>query len=242
MTRGILKAKYWAERVVQNQPALWLLWFTLYRSRRGVPVTRPSRSASLHLDGYPRSGNTFLTNLIRHAFPALRSNELVHHLHSISALRLSERYGTPIFILVRYPRDAIVSNYIKHFSLRGVDVPDDCDTELLLHQTRRYKDFYSFVCRRKTLFRIVEFSKMVSDPLDSLTKLCKELEFDVRAIGSDTVAQFEAEFERRESRKDPLGGSLPNSHRQTLAGTLAPLLDNLPEYSECERLYAELTQ
>ncbi len=228
-------------RLIRRRPRLYLIWFYLYRSRRGVRVARPSEFSKLHLDGYPRSGNTYSANLIKNLLPGMRERMFVHHLHAVAPLMLSSKYGTPILVLIRNPKDAIASNYLKYFALRNIRLPNALDGELVWHEIQSYIDFYRYVRRHKARIHIVEFDKMISEPIAFLTLALHLLGEDGRTITKDAVDRVESDFRAVEKRKNPLGSSLPNTDRAQATERVASALYGFPEFAECETLYKELT-
>lgn len=67
----------------------------------------------LVLEGYPRSSNSFAVDiLIASAGRLLHSSQLGHHTHDVANLQIADAYGIPKLILIREPKDAILSFHI----------------------------------------------------------------------------------------------------------------------------------
>ena len=94
--------------IVSRNVILYKIYFFLIRSRIGNKVYLPNSSDDLYVDGFPRSGNTYLVGMINNVF----KKELKlgsHHLHSIAGLKMAIKFKLKIFVLVREPTQAITS-------------------------------------------------------------------------------------------------------------------------------------
>lgn len=92
---------------------------------RLIPVLAPYRRAEtvepdtrFVIEGFPRSGNTFATAAFEVATRP-RKPKLGHHLHSPAHVLAAVRLGVPVLVVVRPPKDAILSFLIQqpHISI-----------------------------------------------------------------------------------------------------------------------------
>lgn len=84
---------------------LWPLRERPYLNRR---VVRPRDD--LVIEGFPRSANSFALAVFRVSQdPDLK---IANHFHSPAQLRLAVRYGVPALLLIREPRDSVLSTMI----------------------------------------------------------------------------------------------------------------------------------
>jgi hypothetical protein len=80
---------------------------TLYGRTRAAGAGRAvSRDTGACLEGYPRSGNTFVTIAFSLRNPAVKQ---AHHLHLSGQVRAATRRGIPTAVLVREPAEAAAS-------------------------------------------------------------------------------------------------------------------------------------
>jgi hypothetical protein len=96
------------------------------------------------IEGYPRSANSFTFTMLMHLLrdgPAMR---IAHHTHSIENLRLGNRFGKPVVVLLRPPQDAILSYAIY----------SGCSVEFA---AQRYEQFYNGVLNLKKPPVVLEF-------------------------------------------------------------------------------------
>ena len=105
----------------------------------------------LVVEGYPRSGNSLLTNMLfeSSSFNA-RWDAVAHHTHHLDNLRIASTFGIPKLILVREPLAAIRSYHIYS----GLPL-DDCAED--------YRHFYAGVLDLMERTAIVHFEDVLGD-------------------------------------------------------------------------------
>ena len=107
------------QSVVSSRVLLYVIWFYMIRIRKGSKVKLPDKSDDLYFDGYPRSGNTYFSGLMERLYPDIQYSS---HLHAIAGIKIAFRRKIPVFILIRYPVDAIISNVFRISRAKGLDV------------------------------------------------------------------------------------------------------------------------
>lgn len=115
-------------------------------------------SIGLCVEGYPRSGNSFLVAAINRWNPEL---ELAHHTHLASTAKLAVRNGVPTVIVIRDPQEAAASACVW----------DDClwpDTAL-----KAYIAFYAKLSSLREHFITATFEKCIRNP-DKIIAQCNE--------------------------------------------------------------------
>ena len=88
MTQSI---RFLMQRFFYQNKIPYLIYYHLYRKNRGIKIYLPDKKTDLHLAGYPRSGNTFSTFLVKDLIIS-KSNEkinLITHLHSVAGLKIA---------------------------------------------------------------------------------------------------------------------------------------------------------
>lgn len=101
-------------KLLSENKLLYTLYFHFYRKHRGIRPSWFNAETKIYYDGYPRSGNTYLHHLFRNLFS---DNYSVHHLHKVAPIKIALKKQLPTFILIRNPKDAIPSYYLKHYSM-----------------------------------------------------------------------------------------------------------------------------
>ena len=95
----------------------------------GLGQTVVTRNTDLVIEAFPRSGNTFAVQ----AFLSSQQKpvRLAHHLHAPSQIKRATRYRVPALVILRNPKDAVLSFVIKE--------PVVCVADALQSWIRFYK-------------------------------------------------------------------------------------------------------
>ena len=105
----LCRAKYSGRVWLSSVPSLYLPFARIkYRS---VPNRLVGRDTELVIEGFQRSGNTFAV----FAFEMAQDRPIrsAHHLHASAQVSRAVKLGVPVLLLVRDPRDTIVSHVIR---------------------------------------------------------------------------------------------------------------------------------
>jgi len=100
----------WSRRVwlpISRSPRVFPWYVRLDPRRKNVPAVPPVQIA---IDGFPRSANTFSSRAFLFANPDVRVS---HHMHAPASILLAAKHNIPAIVVVRAPRDAILSEVIR---------------------------------------------------------------------------------------------------------------------------------
>ena len=88
-------------------------------SRYRHPLNVVDDTTQLVIEAFPRSANTFATVAFQLSQPA--PVRVAHHLHAPAHVADAVRRGVPVLVLVRHPREAVISQVIRSpgISVRG---------------------------------------------------------------------------------------------------------------------------
>lgn len=217
--------------IVSENKLLYSLYFHFYRKYRGIRPKWFTKKTKVYYDGYPRSGNTFLHHLFRNVFKDIES---VHHLHKIAPIKIAFLKNLPVFVLVRDPKEAITSNYLKSFGMTGITLPQEVDTKLLNKLLHGYIKYYTFVLSRKDEINIIAFKNLIENPelvfkqISKIINLSFDKQFLIKAIESYGGAS------------DKLGSSKPSDFKEARKNELKNHLVNLKNFDKAEILFQEL--
>lgn len=129
-----------------------------------LPTIRPklivSGGAELVLEGFPRSGNTFLASLMRQAAPDLNFS---HHTHLIANLERAKREKLPAVVLFRNPLDSVSSLVVKN---PQVYKPSECLSDYIAYYRSAKKLLPSAI--------FIHSDELFSNPLEVLGKINRE--------------------------------------------------------------------
>lgn len=127
-------------------PPLYLFFARMkYRSKLERIVHADTEIA---IGGFPRSANTFATHAFRSA--QNRPVNLAHHVHSAGQIHAAMYYHIPAIVLIRHPKDAIVSLALRNPGLS------------IYPAFNNYYLFYSTLLGRPG-YVIAKFEQVISD-------------------------------------------------------------------------------
>lgn len=140
------RVRHHVRRPLARTPYVWDL--TMY-VRPGKRATLARSDTAIVLEGFLRSGNTFSVA----AFGVANGTELhvARHLHGGPHILRAVRMGLPTVVLIRRPREAVLSYLVR----RGTLTPHDAVIE--------YLDFYRTCWRARDGFVVGLFDQVVSD-------------------------------------------------------------------------------
>ena len=222
------------KRLIKSNPFLFKLWFELYRKNRGVKINYFNHKIKFLLDGYPRSGNTFAASLVKYIFG---KDVFVHHFHAIAPIKIALRKDIPVYILIRDPKEAITSNYLKTFALKNKDVPREINKNLLKKLTIEYSNYYKFVYKKRNKIEIIIFKDFISRPeifLSNINSLIYNNDFEISSL------QVKDAINNYKGATDTYGSSKPNTGKEKLKNILKKELIEISQYKRAERLYSSI--
>jgi len=148
-----------------------------------------NKNTDLVIEGFPRSGNTFLTVLIMKLFP---SKNIAHHLHIFSQIKFGVKRKLPTYLIIRNPEDAVRSLCIRQ--------PEIWPSTAFFAYAFFYLPsiYYLKYISWIKFEEIIEFDKMKNRLLDDFSLLEKEKYNDITNIGiNDQIKIINNEVDRR---------------------------------------------
>jgi hypothetical protein len=148
------------QKYFKSIPLLYKFWFKINNNK----LILPGKSVSLYFDGYPRSGNTYFTNILIELYPNLKFS---HHLHTISPIKLAIKNKIPVIIIIRDPLECIASLYV-------MKSPNNLqDRKLLNRLIYDYIEYFNFILLKKKIITFVSFNKVIKNPKTFIDILAK---------------------------------------------------------------------
>ena len=146
LRRGADRARHHARRPLARTPYLWDAAMRV-RPEKNATLARPG--TAIVIEGFLRSGNTFSVA----AFEIANGPELHvgRHLHGAPHVLRAIRMGLPTVVLIRSPRDAVLSYLIR----RDTITPHDAVLE--------YLDFYRTTWPARDGFVVGLFDRVTND-------------------------------------------------------------------------------
>jgi len=109
MEETLCRARYSGRVWLSSVPSLYLPFARI--KYRNVPNRLVERDTELVIEGFQRSGNTFAMFAFEMAQD--RPIKSAHHLHASAQVLRAVKLHVPVLLLIRNPRDAIVSHVIR---------------------------------------------------------------------------------------------------------------------------------
>ncbi|MDP5183780.1 hypothetical protein QOZ88_14165 [Blastococcus sp. BMG 814] len=140
------RARHYARRPLARTPYLWDAAMKVRPEKRAT-LARPD--TAIVIEGFLRSGNTFGVA----AFEIANGPEphVGRHLHGAAHVLRAVRLGLPTIVLIRQPRDAVLSYLVRRPTL----TPYDALVE--------YLDFYRTAWPAREGFVVAPFDRVTSD-------------------------------------------------------------------------------
>ena len=214
-------------------PLLYKFWFKFNSSN----LKLPSKNDSLYFDGYPRSGNTYITNILFELYPKLKFS---HHLHTIATIKLAIKIKIPVIIIIRNPLDCIASLYV-------MKSPNNLqDRKLLNRLIYDYIEYFNFILSKKKLITFVFFDKVIKNPkifIDILaetnTSLVKQSDYQKLL---DILDNKSLQFKQKEMTEQHAikYSSTPNETRTSLKKIIKEKIMTHPKINEAIALFDEI--
>ena len=106
--KSLLKYRHIVRLMVDRYPSIYL---TLCRIRPKTRQITVSKDTEIVIEGFPRSANTFAVAAF--TFAQGRPVKIARHLHAPAQVIEAVRRGIPCIVLIRKPRDAVLSLLVR---------------------------------------------------------------------------------------------------------------------------------
>jgi hypothetical protein len=202
------------------------LMSVLGRFPRLIPILAPYRRAEtvepdtrFVIEGFPRSGNTFATAAFEVATRP-RKPKLGHHVHSPGHVLAAVRLGVPVLVVVRPPKDSILSFVIQqpHISIAQA--------------LRAYVRFHRSLLPHLDRFVVATFDQVTGDFGEVLTRVRDRFDtpwaFEHTEHNTREALRLIEEENRRRWAGERLDakGAFPSESRAHLKARLAVLYED----------------
>lgn len=219
-------------RFARREPFLYKTY--LVATGKSSAATFPGPSVDLHLTGFPRSANTYVTRLVEHVRPDIR---LSTHIHTVASLRAAQRHDVPTLVLIREPLGAAASALVKAEVHPG--------TEPATYRCLAdYIDYYRFVAKHRGRIGILDFATVTSDAgavFAAVSMICPDCGIALSEAEAEMTAQevFES-IRNKDQTRDVNHRSLPSPEKMDLKQGHSKYIESHTLYSEAEKLYKSL--
>jgi GalNAc-alpha-(1->4)-GalNAc-alpha-(1->3)-diNAcBac-PP-undecaprenol alpha-1,4-N-acetyl-D-galactosaminyltransferase len=230
LDRQILIKTYIKEKF-KSSPFLYIMWFKLNKGKLFNFIKLPDPSHNYYFDGYPRSGNTFIHNYIKHLLPEFNG---ASHLHCIAGIKIAFKYKLPVIVVIREPFDAITSNLFMIYGDKK-----QISNELMDEVIIEYIVFYKYVLAHKKDMHIIVFNDFFNVLINTSLGILDFLKVDTM---SDSVLNSKYKehlqiMKLKEKDKSDQSSSMPNKRRIKFKQTLTDRINTNSNLKEALILY-----
>lgn len=197
--------------------------------RPGFAERLVDRTTDLCLEGFPRSGNSFLLKAFTTWNPHAR---VAHHLHVPAQVSRSVRFGVPCLVLVRRPEDAVTSLLVANPAL---------ELGLVLAS---YTAFHERVRRHLGAVVVASFEVAVAEPWEPVRQVNERFGTTFRAEVLDGAARLRFEDDLREwnarDRQPAMLVAVPSEQKERRKAAVAPAVRAHARFAAATRSYREV--
>jgi hypothetical protein len=210
---------------------LYKLWFNYNKSK--FPKLRlPESSDHLYIDGFPRSGNSYVVYFFKNFYPNL---EFSHHLHTIAGIKIAIKKGVTPIILIRNPLDTVASySIMKSYYNKGSLI----DNSLIVAISDAYIDYYQFVYNNLDKVTILPFTTIKN--LEALELFFSSISYINMRYSINELKTFKDKFFKMQAGKPSYITSTPNDQRNKKKKLLKEKIVKLDSYKKANSLYLKI--
>lgn len=220
---------------VASNPSLYKLYVHTLRNRKGNRVRLPSASDDLYLGGYPRSGNTYFTGLTINLYPHLN---FASHLHVTAAIKIALKNELPTFILIREPKDTIISWVCRKVFLDNAKL----NQRFVDGKLKQYINYYNFGLLNKNNIKILNFDELIGEQFKFMQIVAGVLQENLYSKDefNDIVNDYVKRMKLKEEKKNEGASSLPNKKREEFKEKNGWMVEKSKYFEEAENIYRNL--
>ena len=213
----------------------YIIYFIISRRNFGK---LPNSKNSFFFTGFPRSGNSYFTNLIKYCKPDLNFSS---HLHTIASIKMALNKNVLVLVILRNPLDSISSLYVMKNKLGQMN-------QLLLHSLlKEYIHYHEFLNKNRRDLNFISFEKATINPNYFIQELKNVLpNFNFTDDDKTRMNHFiEGGFLKNKQKKmssthSTQFSSTPNHKRNLLKKEITELLKQDSSFSKTQQLYINL--
>lgn len=233
------KVTFYLRQRINASVLLYKVYYYLIRRHKGSRVLLPDKFDSIYVDGFPRSGNTFLVSMIKNCY----ENELTfnsHHLHTIAGIKIALNKKIKTFILIRKPIDAISSFLVLQVYYNNDRRPNQEYVNTLI---RSYISYYKFVIANKKHIYLLAFDDVISATLSELFRIGKICNINIAEnVIEDRYKSAYNLYILGQNTKPKERSNMPNKEKELLKSELSSFILQSHHYNEAQFLYSNLTE
>ncbi|WP_376696608.1 hypothetical protein [Wenzhouxiangella sp. EGI_FJ10305] len=208
----------------------------LNRRRKSFAKLRKlvNRENRFFLTGYPRSGNTYLTGLVRQI---LQVNDFGHHLHTPLSLKIAIDKRLKTYVIFRSPMENVMSlgllnsNQARRFvRFRWMENAYALQKSLLLLYLREYIHYHEYVLSRSDRITLFSSDQVFSQTQDVLRRIAIDNGLDVSQVDDENCARARIDFLKHKGsdQNGQLTAGVPNPQKDLAKRKLREKVEDHP--------------
>lgn len=214
--------------IIRDNAVLYRIFLKI---RLGKDLRLPTASTDCHLTGYPRSANTYSHYLAKGLFPEL---EFVTHVHTVASLKAARRNGVPVMVILRDPKNAVVSMCLKYKR-------DPADQQSIDGYIYDYIHYHEWILDHLPDARFCTFEEVTQGTSEFALRLAHFLDQELdEATLEGQLESIHQTFQAREKLKDPDGSSLPQESRRARKEAFLLNVEQSSRLPEATSLYESI--
>jgi hypothetical protein len=207
--------------LILKSSELYIKYIKIVKAKNANLIYPDDQGVSLCIEGYQRSGNSFVKNIIKQAFPH----------EKVGAMKVALRMEKNLVVILREPSNAISSSILKSLS-------NGKSEEVALKALDEYINFYSFVLQNNSKIKVFEFQKITDEPLELINYLSELLGNDYRFSKAEIEKMELNSIERIKSRPQMLGDTgWRSDYKESKKKEIIDKIRLLDKYKSAEELY-----
>lgn len=219
---------------IKKSTVLYKIWFYINKKRLSKNIRLPKANDDYYIDGFPRSGNTYVMGYLNKFYPNV---SYAHHLHTVAALKIALNINVKTIILIRHPLDSVASlSIMKSYYQKG-DIEDE---DFLNEMLKSYIKYYDYVLKNDESIVILPFKKIKN--LESLRDFFQNIfSQKVKKISKEELNEFDLEIKKHQKKKPKERTSTPNKKREEIKNYIKGKILKLEEYKTALSLFKQLS-
>lgn len=174
-------------------------------------------NTNICIEGYPRSGNSYLVRMFKLANNNIPPEQICHHSHSIHAVKKAVEFRLPVLVVIRNPIDAITSLCIAREGNKGIS-----NQNITIH-ILEYLDFYSWISKHLDKIELCSFEDVISNFNSVIAKLNDRFGTEFNAFFSEERGKLQVFQEAKNDsphKNNHCRSPLPDNLRQRISDSV----------------------
>ncbi len=202
---------------------------------RGKKLFLPQKKHDFFLDGFQRSGNSYLVALLIYCFG--KKLKFSHHLHNIAPIKIAMRLNLDIWIAIRKPEKSIAS-----FAIMRKYYGNTKDFDKLIDQILSdWIAYYDFVQKKCPKAKFIIVDEQFDDAL-FLNNIASEYNIEKNKDFKETIKDFKISYDNLNKKKPFERTNIPNKKRELKKNKLTKEIMNNKNFHVAYKIFKHINE